>query len=329
MRTPKKAVLGLVLLAPLVGEFLLGNVTIREIGALPFLAPLYGGGALLIRETARRTGKGWPTILALGVAYGLVEAGVVDGSLFSASYEGVDYAAVRVPVLGVSAFYGLQFVVNHAVWSIGIPILLTETLSPRRRTTPWLGRIGLGVTALVYLAGAVLIRHDSVRRGEYHVAWVQAAGVVLVAGLLIAVAFTLPGPAPRGPAGRVPRPWQVGVAAFILSGTYIVLPATWLGVVITIMIVALAAGLVARFSLRTGWRPGHQVALAAGALVTYAWVGFLLTGLKHDSDAVAFAGNAVFTVGALALVVATVRTLRRTAAAEAVPVADAPRTKSG
>ncbi|MEV6844744.1 hypothetical protein [Actinoplanes sp. NPDC051411] len=307
MRTPWKPVLGLFLLAPLVGEYLLGNVTIRDVGGLILLAPLYGGGALLIREATRRTGKGWPTILALGLAYGLVEAGVIDGSLFSVDYEGVDYDAVRVPFLGVSAFYGLQFVINHAVWSIGIPILLTETLTRRHRTTPWLGRIGLAVAAVVYLAAGLLIRYDSLRSGEYHVTWAQSAGVVVVALALIALAFALPGPSPRGSARWVARPWLVGVAAFVLSSAYLVLPATWRGVALTVKIVILAAWLITWLSRRAGWQSRHQVALAAGALMTYAWAGFLITGLKHDDDPVAFAGNGVFTVAALVLVAVTFR----------------------
>jgi hypothetical protein len=35
---------GLFVLAPLVGEFLLGNVSVAEWPALPFLALLYGSG---------------------------------------------------------------------------------------------------------------------------------------------------------------------------------------------------------------------------------------------------------------------------------------------
>jgi hypothetical protein len=59
---------GLFFLAPLVAEYLLGNVSIKEITGLLFLAPMYGGGALLIREVARRTGRGWPTIILLAAA---------------------------------------------------------------------------------------------------------------------------------------------------------------------------------------------------------------------------------------------------------------------
>jgi hypothetical protein len=53
--------IALFFIAPWVGEYLNGNTSIREIGALPILGLLYGAGAVLIRELARRTGRGWPT----------------------------------------------------------------------------------------------------------------------------------------------------------------------------------------------------------------------------------------------------------------------------
>src|SRR3569833_3434098 len=65
--------LGLFITAPLVAEFLLGNLPIKLLAALIILTPLYGDGAFLIRELARRTGRGWPSILLLGMAYAIVE----------------------------------------------------------------------------------------------------------------------------------------------------------------------------------------------------------------------------------------------------------------
>ena len=56
---------GLVFLAPLAAEFLLGNLPITLLAGLVLLAPLYGGGALLIREVTRRAGRGVPTMLLL------------------------------------------------------------------------------------------------------------------------------------------------------------------------------------------------------------------------------------------------------------------------
>src|SRR5699024_5271321 len=72
------AVLTLVLLAPFTGELLLGTLPAGPAGWAVMLIPLillYGGGALLIREVARRLGRGYPTMLLLAIAYGLIEEG--------------------------------------------------------------------------------------------------------------------------------------------------------------------------------------------------------------------------------------------------------------
>jgi hypothetical protein len=78
----------LTVLAPIVAEFLLGDFSIRSLNLVLALLPLYGGGALLIREVARRTRRGWPTILLLGAAYSLLEEGGLTQSLFNPNYVG-------------------------------------------------------------------------------------------------------------------------------------------------------------------------------------------------------------------------------------------------
>ena len=78
--------LGLFFTGPLVAEFLLGNLPIKLLPALIVLAPMYGGGALLIREVARRTGRGWPSILLMGMAYGILEEAYTTQSLFNPNY---------------------------------------------------------------------------------------------------------------------------------------------------------------------------------------------------------------------------------------------------
>jgi hypothetical protein len=88
--------LGLFVLAPVCAEYLWGYDTstgdrVALVGGLVFLAPLYGAPALLIRETARRLGLGWPGILLLAAAFGIVQAGIVDQSLFSTNYRDISY----------------------------------------------------------------------------------------------------------------------------------------------------------------------------------------------------------------------------------------------
>src|SRR4051795_6390812 len=89
--------IGLFFLSPLVAEFLLGNLPITFLLAVVALAPMYGGGALLIREFARRRGLGWPSIVLLALAYGVLEEAFTTQSLFNPDYAGqrlLDYGYV-------------------------------------------------------------------------------------------------------------------------------------------------------------------------------------------------------------------------------------------
>ncbi|HEU5430731.1 MAG TPA: hypothetical protein VFU81_03660, partial [Thermomicrobiales bacterium] len=149
---------GLFCLAPLVAEFLLGNISIDQWPSLIVLAPLYGGAAVLIRESVRRAGRGWPSILLLGLAYGIVEEGLVTQSLFNPGYVGADLLRVTfVSWLGIGVWWTLFVLTLHTVWSVSVPIALVEALTPRRRTTPWLGPVGLIVAALLFVVGAAAV----------------------------------------------------------------------------------------------------------------------------------------------------------------------------
>src|SRR5689334_3420733 len=76
-------VLVLAILSTFVGEVLLGATTVSRIGGLLVVTPLYGGGAVLIRELARRRGPGWSRIILLAAAYGIVEEGLAIQSMFN------------------------------------------------------------------------------------------------------------------------------------------------------------------------------------------------------------------------------------------------------
>jgi hypothetical protein len=300
-------VVGLLFLAPWVGEFLLGNIPAGLILAIPFLLPLYGGGALLIREVVRRTGRGWPTMLLLGLAYGVIEAGLVDQSLFNPSFEGHEFQKVTpIPVLGISANNTISFIVGHAVWSIGAPIAIVEMLTPRGRTTPWLGKVGLAATGVLYLMGCAIIFVDLYNSENFLASPAQMIGAAAAALTLIGIAFAMK-KRPSAPTSRpVPKPWLLGVGSFVAASAFFARPENWIGGVI------LGAGLlcavsiaVAHWSRQRGWCIRHQFALMAGALLTYAWGGFVLTGLFRPDDTVAWIGNVVFALIAIMLLVVT------------------------
>ena len=270
-----RAALILFLLAPLIGEYVLGNIPLSEIGALVVLAPMYGGGALLIREVARRTGRGWPTILTLGLAYGVLEAGLLDQSLFNPAFEEYQFQAVTpVPALGISALNGYAFVVGHAVWSIGVPIALVESLAWRRRTTPWLGRTGLIVLSLTFVAGSALVFWFLLEQEDFMATPAQRLGAATVVLALIAVAFLI---RPRGAADRrVPRPGYLGFGAFFASSAFVAVPEDWTGFALKVAFTVIAAVALTWWGRSTSWGAAHRYAVAAGALVTYTWLGWLL-----------------------------------------------------
>ena len=135
-------VVALFFFAPISAEYLLGyddliGRPLELLFGLLIFGPLYGAPAVLIREAARRTGRGWPTILLLSFAAGLVQAGLIDQSLFNPSYRDIPYwddllLPTYLPGLGFSAYMLLGFLGGHMIQSFAAPIAVIESLVPRR-----------------------------------------------------------------------------------------------------------------------------------------------------------------------------------------------------
>jgi len=297
---------GLFFLAPLVAEFLLGNLPITFLFAVVALAPMYGGGALLIRELVRRRGLGWPNILILAVGYGVLEEGLTTQSLFNPNYA--DQHLLQdgfIPALGISVPWTLFVVGIHVFWSVCTPIMMMEVISGERRTTPWLGRTGLIVTAVLFAIGIAVTTAINMSMWPYTATAGQftATGVILAlliaAGLLLRITF-------RPRTGAAPRPRTVLVATLVAGGlfmglTLLDLP-TWVGVAAFVVDLAAYLVLMARWSAREGWSDAHRLAIGAGALLTYAWHSFVESPVGTAAVVVDLIGNAVFTAGAVVLI---------------------------
>jgi len=308
--------LGLFLLAPLVGEFLLGNLSITSLSFLLLLAPLYGGGALLIRESGRRWGLGWPGMIVLCFAYGLIEEAFVTQSLFNPNYVGLrllDYG--YIPSLGIGAWWTVYVLSIHAIWSTAVPIALVESFTHSARRTPWLGKVGLAVTALLFVVACALLFFFQLQ-DFFMATTAQFLVSAVVVVILVALAIGLRRRPQEGDGGRqaVPNPWVVGVVAFGLGSAFMVLafihdpiPA-WLNVAGLLGLLLIGAFLFWRWSHRLAWSPRHSVGIAGGLLMTYAWYGFIqppsVAGATPQLDLI---GNAIFALGALILLIAAAR----------------------
>ena len=300
--------LGLLFTAPLVAEFLLGNLPIKLLPALIVLAPMYGGGALLIREVVRRTGRGWPSILLLGMAYGIFEEAYTTQSLFNPNYLKLNLgllAPAYIPSLGMGAWWTLWMLMVHGLWSISTPIALVEACVPDRARTPWLGRVGLAIVVAVFLFGAVSNTAIGYKQDHYMASAAQFGGAAVAIVLLAILAFMIP-VMRRYAAFRVaPSAWILGAIALAFASAAMLVPMHW-GWGAVAALLGLDAGmlLVVLLWMRMGAMTlMHQLALGAGAALAYGWHAFLQHPAVGNLDASVRVGNAIFLAGAVGLIV--------------------------
>ena len=302
MSRPIVLVFSLFFLSPLVAEYLLGNMAIDALPALLFLAPMCGGGAVLVRESARQAGRGWPTMLLLAFAYALVEEGLATQTLFNPSYFGIQLLReTYIPALGMGAWWTLFVLALHTVWSISAPIAIIEAFASDR-TRPWLGRRGLAVVSVVFVLGAGLVAFWTYQQEHFVAAPSQLAGVAVSVLVVSVAAFSVEATRPRGKRA-VPEPWLVGVVSFVAASSIFVLRSAiggWPLVAAYLLIFASVAVAVTRWTCRSGWSPLHIVSLAAGALLTYAWHSFPETPVIGSKGTIDLLGNVVFSLGACA-----------------------------
>ena len=291
----------LLVLSPVCAEYLWGyddstGHPLELLGGLAIFVPLYGAPALLIREAAVRLGLRWPGIVLLAVAAGLVQAGLVDQSMFSTSYRDIPYwDDITVPTaiepLGISVYTALTFVGGHVVLSFCAPIALVQGLAGESGRRPWLGRVGLTVTALLYLAAAGLVLGDHLAGEADHASLAQVAVASLVVMALVAAAVATRGRRLAPDAGAVPAPWKLGLGVVLVASSYTVLPASPEGTATLELLAVTTTAALLWLSRRTGWTREHVVAVAGGALMAAAVGAFATDPLGQVAPAAKYAHN--------------------------------------
>lgn len=303
----------LMVLSPIVAEFLLGDFSIRSLALVLALVPLYGCGALLIREVARRSGAGWPTILLLATAFSLLEEGFLTQSLFNPNYVGqrlLDYG--YIPALGTSLNWSVFVLSIHVVWSIATPILIAEGVASDRPTEPWLKTPGLLITSLLFMLGCAMTASFSLKSSPF----VATRSQFLVVGLLVLVAivgaFVIGSHADTGEhqtervESRAPRAWWLFLATLAMAILFMMVEslarargmAPFISVLARVACETMAAALIVWASRKPGWGAWHYLALSAGTTLTYALFGLVAflqghTNLGVSTDRIDIAGQIV------------------------------------
>ncbi|MGO8758277.1 MAG: hypothetical protein ACLQG3_09155 [Terracidiphilus sp.] len=312
MSYPQRSILAAVTLffvAPLVAEYLLGDFPVTFLSPLIMLAPLYGGGALLIRELTRRSGRGWPTILLLGCAYALIEEGFSGQTLFNPDIFGMHMHLLThawIPALGIGAWWTLFMLNIHPFWSIGVSIALVEGLFPSRTRAPWLGKVGLSVVAVLYAVGVIANTAYSFRHDPFRASHAQFLVTALFIVAFVIAAFVIPARTPQQRPGAAPSPWLTGLATFFLGAAVFLAPILWNWGAVAWMLAVDFVFLISLWVLsrRSGWTALHTFSIGAAGALVYGVHAFLQGPLVPCPKGIALASHVFFLVLALAVIAA-------------------------
>lgn len=252
---------------------------------LPLLMVMYGAGVLVVRESATRVGASWPSLVLLGLAYQLTEDGLGLQALTSPHMYGAGDWGWRA--LGVNWTYWESQIGVHVVFSVLIPIMLTDLLFPAHRGQPYLrtrGFVGAGVLAVAGVLGLRFVISGTEDPG-YRTPWGWTAGLFVAIAVLAWTALRvqrsrrLPGPAP---APDAPKPAFVGATALVVTIAFLALllppglrGESVFGDSIPLFLPVAAAGVlglgfawtVCRWRTTLDWGDLHRLWLAGGLLV--------------------------------------------------------------
>ncbi|HEY2694828.1 MAG TPA: hypothetical protein VGJ45_05125 [Pseudonocardiaceae bacterium] len=300
----------LLLCSPLIIEFLAGSTTLSAPWAMLGFATLNGAGAVLIREFWVRRGRRGVVLVALAIAYGLVEEGLLDQALFNPGAYGGNWLSFGwVPALGTSVPVGIYEVGITALGSVIVPIGLTDLVFPTHCHRPLLGRTGLIVTAAVFalfgcgstVATTVWVTHGVAGAPQLLGACALVAGLVVLARLWPVTAR------PVAPGHAVPPAVAATVFSALVTGASIELihddhRGWWSPGTATVALALLAAAgilVVSRWTTSANWTPLHRLGLLSGVVLAIAGLGLTLRVGDTPVHAIEQIGLTLITVAAL------------------------------
>jgi hypothetical protein len=264
-------------LAPAIGELLSGSAPPIEFFnpfGLLILPALYGSGAILVRELALRWDKRWPTILVLGLAYGIVEEGLMVKSFFDPAWPDLGLLGDYGRWAGVNWVWSLFLTIYHAVYSIAIPIFLVELLFSERRDERWIGRRGMITLSLLLLAvvlfGFFFLTEYRPPALPYLMALAVTIGLYTIARRMPTHWWTLRTEPSRNPLWFGLIGFTSTTAFFFLHWIFpengVPVPLTMLAAVSLVWLVFIA---VRNISGEGGWSDEDKLALVSGALTFF------------------------------------------------------------
>ena len=299
----------LIVLAPVIGEVLSGSTRLSFLFALVPEMMVWGCGALLCRELARRWQGGGPSLLCMGLALSVAEEFIIQQtSLAPLPFPGANAGYGRF--WGVNWLYFLFMLGYESVWVVLVPVEVTELLFPARRSQPWLRKGGLIANCLVFVVGAYIAWFAWTQQAlpkkmhvpPYHPPVSTIAAGVAAILLLMAVAYALRGVglsnqnvSTHAVSKPAVNPWRPGLAALVMGSAWFQLISLVFNRTLLPVWIPLAAGcagalltylLILHWSTRRAWEDRQRWSIAFGATLACVWVEYLSTVGWTRSDLV-------------------------------------------
>src|SRR5215469_4812463 len=323
---PIGPVFTVLLLAPIISEVLYGGTRLSTIFVLVPEILTWGCGALLIRECVHAWGKGWVSMLSLGMALAVAEEWLIQQTSIAPFVAGPAYGRVW----GVNWIYFLWAVGYQSVWVVLVPVQLTELVFPERRNSAWLKRRGRIIAAIAFVLGCRAAWYGWTQRARvkiFHMPpysppmFYLGIGAAMVVALIL-IAYALPNRRSEGPDAPPARlvgtaffllgaPW----AAFVILGWGTGIRVAPLGIVLTagVLWAAITFFLAWRWTSAPNGNDQHRFAVVFGGVLACSIGGFVVFRVGGALP-IDWIGKAVFDSAALGWLMSVGRNFARSTA---------------
>ncbi len=273
----------LLLLSPFIAEVLSGSTRATVLFVYVPEIMVWGVGALLCRELARRWRAGGVSLLLLGLALSIAEEFIVQQtSLAPLPFPGShpDYGRVW----GINLVYLLFMLGYESVWVVLVPVQVTELFFPQRSGRPWLRKRGTIAACVAFAVGSRIAWYGWTQRARpmlhaapYHPPTCLIAVGLLAITALIALAYLVRGFGKPSPVDqrKTVQAWLGGLTAFVMgsawwdliSQNFVPKPVQpfWIAILAGLAWAAVAFTLFVWWSSRPAWSEVHRFAAASGA----------------------------------------------------------------
>jgi len=216
----------------------------------------------------------------LGVAYAVLEEGIMVKSFFDPTWPDLGLLAIYGRWAGVNWVWAAWLSIYHSVYSITIPILLVELTFPEFRPRPYLGRKGLTFFFALIIS---VVAAWNLLETRYTAAPSYLLACLLVIAILACSAKRLPA-LRMGGGGSMTKEKRLWATGFLMGASYFflffnALPAIGLPPLFTMVMMALFTFAVVYMLLgfaKRGFREAQGLALAAGMLSVFIALGPIL-----------------------------------------------------